>query len=133
MFLPQTNPALGHCGYLNVCHQKALCKYMHFEIDTTPPCEPFVWECGSVRPYGKIDDEMHAAPLTEPSAQLQQAGLDAWLRTHMWEKEHRTLPAQWIECDIRSLDLDILGKFDVIVADPPWDIHMSCVAKQRWY
>ncbi len=33
--------------------------------------------------------------------------------------------SQWINCDIRSFELKILGKFDVIMADPPWDIHMD--------
>jgi mRNA (2'-O-methyladenosine-N6-)-methyltransferase len=32
---------------------------------------------------------------------------------------------QWINCDIRYLDLSVLGKFTVIMADPPWDIHME--------
>eukprot|EP00727_Mastigamoeba_balamuthi_P011830 m51a1_g727 putative n6-adenosine-methyltransferase mt-a70-like (780) ;mRNA; r:466016-468870 len=36
-----------------------------------------------------------------------------------------THDAQWISCDIRSLDLSVLGKFGVIMADPPWDIHME--------
>ncbi|KND01520.1 uncharacterized protein SPPG_03319 [Spizellomyces punctatus DAOM BR117] len=35
------------------------------------------------------------------------------------------LPAQWISCDVRKFDLSILGKFTVIMADPPWDIHMN--------
>ncbi|TPX39483.1 hypothetical protein SeMB42_g06354 [Synchytrium endobioticum] len=35
------------------------------------------------------------------------------------------LPAQWINCDVRRLDYTILGKFSVIMADPPWDIHMQ--------
>jgi mRNA (2'-O-methyladenosine-N6-)-methyltransferase len=26
---------------------------------------------------------------------------------------------------MRYFDFRILGKFDVIMADPPWDIHMS--------
>ncbi|KAI9098826.1 MT-A70-domain-containing protein [Phlyctochytrium arcticum] len=36
-----------------------------------------------------------------------------------------TLPAQWICCDVRAMDFGVLGKFAVIMADPPWDIHMS--------
>lgn len=32
---------------------------------------------------------------------------------------------QWINCDIRQLDMTVLGKFSVIMADPPWDIHME--------
>jgi mRNA (2'-O-methyladenosine-N6-)-methyltransferase len=26
---------------------------------------------------------------------------------------------------MRYFDFHILGKFDVVMADPPWDIHMS--------
>ncbi|TPX35868.1 hypothetical protein SmJEL517_g01697 [Synchytrium microbalum] len=37
----------------------------------------------------------------------------------------KPLPAQWINCDVRRLDYTILGKFSVIMADPPWDIHMQ--------
>ena len=29
---------------------------------------------------------------------------------------------QWIQCDLRKLDMSVLGKFAVIMADPPWDI-----------
>lgn len=31
------------------------------------------------------------------------------------------LPPQWLDCDLRKLDTTVLGKFDVIMADPPWD------------
>ncbi|CAB4415106.1 unnamed protein product [Rhizophagus irregularis] len=34
-------------------------------------------------------------------------------------------PPQWINCDVRKFDFSILGKFTVIMADPPWDIHMT--------
>ncbi|XP_010436773.1 PREDICTED: N6-adenosine-methyltransferase MT-A70-like [Camelina sativa] len=33
--------------------------------------------------------------------------------------------AQWINCDIRSFRMDILGTFGIVMADPPWDIHME--------
>lgn len=32
---------------------------------------------------------------------------------------------QWINCDVRKLDYSLIGKFDIIMADPPWDIHME--------
>ena len=35
------------------------------------------------------------------------------------------LPPQWINCDVRKFDFSVLGKFTVIMADPPWDIHMT--------
>lgn len=34
-------------------------------------------------------------------------------------------PPQWIQCDLRYFDMSILGKFAVVMADPPWDIHME--------
>ncbi|GLC36905.1 hypothetical protein PLESTB_000179800 [Pleodorina starrii] len=32
---------------------------------------------------------------------------------------------QWINCDVRSFDMTVLGKFGVIMADPPWEIHQD--------
>jgi hypothetical protein len=29
--------------------------------------------------------------------------------------------AQWIECDVRALDYSLLGKFGVVMVDPPWE------------
>jgi len=34
-------------------------------------------------------------------------------------------PPQWLKCDLRYFDMTILGKFAVIMADPPWNIHME--------
>jgi hypothetical protein len=28
---------------------------------------------------------------------------------------------QWIDCDVRSLDFTVLGKFGVVMVDPPWE------------
>jgi mRNA (2'-O-methyladenosine-N6-)-methyltransferase len=39
--------------------------------------------------------------------------------------DEEVLDSQWVNCDIRYFDYSILGKFDVIMADPPWDIHMD--------
>jgi hypothetical protein len=32
---------------------------------------------------------------------------------------------QWVRCDVRSFDFSILGKFGVIMTDPPWEIHQD--------
>lgn len=34
-------------------------------------------------------------------------------------------PPQWIQCDLRYFDMSTLGKCAVVMADPPWDIHME--------
>lgn len=33
--------------------------------------------------------------------------------------------AQWLKVDIRTFDMSVLGKFGVIMADPPWEIHQD--------
>jgi mRNA (2'-O-methyladenosine-N6-)-methyltransferase len=38
---------------------------------------------------------------------------------------------QWINCDVRNFDWSILGKFGVIMTDPPWHIRQVCVCIQR--
>jgi N6-adenosine-specific RNA methylase IME4 len=38
----------------------------------------------------------------------------------MKEKD-KMLPPQWLDCDLRKIDVTVLGTFDVIMADPPWD------------
>lgn len=34
-------------------------------------------------------------------------------------------PNQWIQCDLREFDMSVVGKCAVVMADPPWDIHME--------
>ena len=37
----------------------------------------------------------------------------------------KLVPPQWVQCDLRNLKFEVLGKFSVLMADPPWDIHME--------
>ena len=32
---------------------------------------------------------------------------------------------QWVQCDVRAFQYEVFGKFEIIMADPPWDIHME--------
>jgi mRNA (2'-O-methyladenosine-N6-)-methyltransferase len=84
------------------------CKYVHYDLDTEN--------------YGPGD--LH-----------EDALLQKWLvdipgrETGIWTGEpcapRTELPAQWISCDVRRLDLRVLGKFGILMIDPPWDIHMT--------
>ena len=35
---------------------------------------------------------------------------------------------QWLNCDVRTFDMSVLGKFGVIMTDPPWEIHQARAA-----
>ncbi|KAH7931301.1 MT-A70-domain-containing protein [Leucogyrophana mollusca] len=139
-----TDPTLGHCSYLNTCYseptyaqspsippfpsgsatrvslpsglgaggrgkEKAPCRYLHFEIDwderdAPPPGTDSGWKDKQqvIRKPFKLDIGMG------PNG-----------------KDMQMLPPQWLNCDLRRFDYSVLGKFHVIMADPPWDIHMS--------
>ncbi|EJD54040.1 MT-A70-domain-containing protein [Auricularia subglabra TFB-10046 SS5] len=134
---PHTDPTLGHCSYLNTCYseptyamspsvhlsamstsggktlpsglgaggrgkEKAPCRYLHFEVDYDPQQD------GPARRLAVKKGEHRLALGLGPDKGLKDP-----------------LPPQWINCDIRRFDYSVLGKFHCIMADPPWDIHMS--------
>ncbi|KAI0347296.1 MT-A70-domain-containing protein [Trametopsis cervina] len=140
---PHTDPTLGHCSYLNTCYseptyaqspsipplpshrqfgtqgqasvslpsglgaggrgkEKAPCRYLHFEVD---------WE--------ESDGE------NRRGKEGRRKGYKLGIGMGPGGRETQVLPPQWINCDVRRFDYSVLGKFHVIMADPPWDIHMS--------
>ncbi|XP_028557365.2 N(6)-adenosine-methyltransferase catalytic subunit METTL3 [Podarcis muralis] len=97
-----TDESLGDCSFLNTCFHMDTCKYVHYEIDA---CADLDAPCGRELSSGQ--------ELALPQAVGRDSSVD------------RLFPPQWICCDIRYLDVSILGKFAVVMADPPWDIHME--------
>ncbi|KIP12882.1 hypothetical protein PHLGIDRAFT_97634 [Phlebiopsis gigantea 11061_1 CR5-6] len=128
---PHTDPTLGHCSYLNTCYseptyaqspsipplpglgaggrgkEKAPCRYLHFEVDWDP-------QDGN----GYTEHEIRNA---DAKKKVHKLGIGLGPTG----KATPMLPPQWINCDLRRFDYSVLGKFHVIMADPPWDIHMS--------
>lgn len=96
-----TDESLGDCSFLNTCFHMDTCKYVHYEIDSPPEAE------GSLLgpQTGTTELSLHTGDTDSNVGKL--------------------FPSQWICCDIRFLDVSILGKFAVVMADPPWDIHME--------
>ncbi|XP_063218308.1 N6-adenosine-methyltransferase catalytic subunit [Bacillus rossius redtenbacheri] len=95
-----TDESLGDCSFLNTCFHMDTCKYVHYEVDG--PTVQFPKEA-----VAKMD------------------GLEP--KSLACTKQDMTIlyPPQWVQCDLRYLDMTVLGKFAVIMADPPWDIHME--------
>ncbi|XP_074580122.1 putative N(6)-adenosine-methyltransferase MT-A70-like [Curcuma longa] len=98
---PHTDMNLGDCSFLDTCRHTKTCKYVHYELDQTPDA-PII---------------MGSANLPPPK-ELKPQRAEYCSEVELGEP-------QWINCDIRSFRVDILGKFGVIMADPPWDIHME--------
>lgn len=90
-----TDENLGDCSFLNTCFHMDTCKFVHYEIETPA-------------------DDLHS---THRSSKMLSCGL-------LQDRPKLTQP-QWVNCDIRRFDWSVLGKFAVVMADPPWDIHME--------
>lgn len=97
-----TDEALGDCSFLNTCFHMDTCKYVHYEVDT--------------QPIAVANNNFEGDKSNRTVAVPKQKMVDPTTALY---------PAQWIQCDLRFLDMTILGKFAVIMADPPWDIHME--------
>jgi len=90
-----TDETLGDCSFLNTCFHMDTCKYVHYEVDTR----------------GANDGQ-------------QLLGVKK-KKTDLSGQKITLIDPQWIQCDVRYIDFDVLGKFSVVMADPPWDIHME--------
>ncbi len=103
---PHTDLSLGACSYLNDCRHLKTCKFVHYEIDES--------ELERVAALKKKTNT--ASKLRKNSAMVGKAPDETYASKYN---------AQWINCDVRKLPMEVLGKFTVIMADPPWDIHME--------
>jgi mRNA m6A methyltransferase catalytic subunit len=182
---PHTDPALGHCSYLNTCYseptyahspsippfqgtappfvnanvnqrgasslpsglgaggrgkEKAPCRYLHFEVDLDAD------EASASAIGGSSGPERGSEPCKDGHTKRDVAkrkplklgigwgpqGKDMKVVSSFTQSTVKhfliyryQLPPQWINCDLRRFDYSVLGKFHAIMADPPWDIHMS--------
>jgi len=99
--MPHTEVQLGDCSFLDTCRHMRTCKYVHYALDPV--------DAARGRAAGAA-----GAPLAAPGRPL-----------HVPDALAAHPAAQWLSCDVRSFDLGLLGQFGVIMADPPWDIHME--------
>lgn len=103
---PHTEEKLGDCSYLNACRHMKHCKFVHYEIDEDQPMQR---------------KRLRERQLRERERERKRhASMDPSKLTY-GDKYGK----QWITCDIRIFPLEILGTFTVLMADPPWDIHME--------
>ena len=103
--LPHTDLALGDCSFLDTCRHMRTCKYVHYALD---PEDAGLAAAAAAR--------SGAATAAAPARVVAQPVADH-LAAHP--------QPQWLNCDVRSFELSLLGQFGVIMADPPWDIHMD--------
>uniref|UniRef100_A0A336K036 mRNA m(6)A methyltransferase n=1 Tax=Culicoides sonorensis TaxID=179676 RepID=A0A336K036_CULSO len=111
-----TDESLGDCSFLNTCFHMDSCKYVHYEVDTS-----FIENSPKGNPPNTItpNKSLFTKELTKTNNSLVS------IPKKPNDSGAILYPTQWIQCDLRYLDMTVLGKFAVIMADPPWDIHMT--------
>ena len=103
-------------------HTKSECKKVHFKPIIKPHTDVTQGDCSY------LDTCRHMDICKFVHYQIEDNDLIPSNRKELilsGDTGNKILPSQWINCDIRNFDCSILGKFDVIMADPPWDIHMD--------
>ncbi|KAK2193539.1 hypothetical protein NP493_10g04021 [Ridgeia piscesae] len=95
-----TDESLGDCSFLNTCFHMDTCKYVHYEVEHADRRSRMPPRCDLSKPDGGAKKKIQEGSTT-------------------------LFPPQWVKCDLRNFEMSVLGKFTVIMADPPWDIHME--------
>lgn len=99
---PWTDESLGDCSYLDTCRHIDKCKYVHYALDLTVDQAQYLDERG-----------------------VQNRGTDT-KRINELAMKGMELPPQWIHADLKRFPLNLFnGLISVVMADPPWDIHME--------
>ncbi|XP_033218806.1 N6-adenosine-methyltransferase subunit METTL3 isoform X2 [Belonocnema kinseyi] len=127
-----TDESLGDCSFLNTCFHMDTCKYVHYEVDSLSPQQRDHHVSLDVEGNGNSSNlESTSSSVTNKATSIISSA-DSCPRLGSTNVNNCTsgteltlYPAQWIQCDLRYLDMSVLGKFAVIMADPPWDIHME--------
>jgi mRNA (2'-O-methyladenosine-N6-)-methyltransferase len=99
---------------------KGICNNVHFRPIIKPHTDVSLGDCSY------LDTCRHMEICKFVHYQIEDEGLVPSNRKELvLSGDDEVLDSQWVNCDIRYFDFKILGKFDVIMADPPWDIHMD--------
>ena len=90
----------GDCTFLEQCRFRfTSCKYRHYVLDVEEN-DPLASSLTSPNPPPFVYSQAAAAAVPAPLRCIEDS--------------------QWIQCDLRTFDLSLLGKFGVVMVDPPW-------------
>ncbi|GAB5030502.1 n6-adenosine-methyltransferase 70 kda subunit [Nannochloropsis oceanica] len=117
-----TDVSLGDCAYLSGCRRMRTCKYIHYEIEEERNSHGD--SCDRHRSPGaeEIKGKRGRSPALPHQGSEGTPGM--WMASTTLPTTPPA-PAQWVNVDVCNFELSILGQFPVIMADPPWEIHMD--------
>ena len=93
------------------------CKYIHYEVDADDIKKHEAKKKGagmSLIPRAATSNGGNGLA----QGDLAEAARPSSIRV-LAESEMKLVPPQWVQCDLRSLDLSFLGKFSIIMVKKP--------------
>lgn len=112
-----TDVSLGDCSYLDTCRHIETCKFVHYAVDKDDQIEDDEEE----QQQRQGGEEMNKDKLQNSSKDSKNLLLCSSVSIN-----ETVYAPQWIRCDLRNFDLSIFNEYvSVVMADPPWDIHMD--------
>lgn len=104
-----TDVTLGDCSYLDTCRHIETCKFVHYAVDKDDQAVSNLQK-GETQDNSKSSNGINNNKISLYSSLCADQGY----------------APQWIQCDLRNFDLSIFNQYvSVVMADPPWDIHMD--------
>ena len=112
------------CCKVNKCRQS--CEKLHFVKIIQKHTDETLGDCSFLNTCFHMDTckYIHYEVDKSDIASKVKKGSSYRASIQMLEST-KLVPPQWIQCDLRNFKFDVLGKFSVLMADPPWDIHME--------
>ncbi|KAF2885234.1 hypothetical protein ILUMI_20953 [Ignelater luminosus] len=101
------------------------CKKLHFKKIIQKHTDESLGDCSFLNTCFHMDTCKYVHYEVDRSGQSKDATPAIQSKTISSTESTILYPPQWVQCDLRYLDMTALGKFAVIMADPPWDIHME--------
>merc|ERR1712223_570102 len=74
------------------------CKYIHYEVDAD-------------------DIRKQRIKSSSPEKNSDPSNKKSSINSVLADGENKLVPPQWVQCDLRNLNLSTLGKFTVVMAD----------------
>merc|ERR1712079_729740 len=103
-----------------------LCSKLHFAKILQPHTDESLGDCSFLNTCFHMDTCKYIHYEVDKTDVEMKVKKGAAYKTSIQLMESTKLvPPQWIQCDLRNLKFEVLGKFSVLMADPPWDIHME--------
>ena len=112
------------CCKVNKCRQS--CEKLHFVKIIQKHTDETLGDCSFLNTCFHMDTCKYIHYEVDKSDIESKVKVSSSYRASIQMLESTKLvPPQWIQCDLRNFKFDVLGKFSVLMADPPWDIHME--------